>query len=112
MNSSTNRKEAIRQHKERKTPVGIYAIRCTVTNTVWVDAARNLEAAKNSNWFQLGFGSHRTPSLQQEWNQHGEAAFTYEVLETLPEDAHPLAVKDLLEAKRKQWVAELNASVM
>src|SRR4051794_23623767 len=100
MSSGINRKEAIREYKERKTPVGIYAIRCTVTNTVWVDAARNLEAAKNGNWFQLGFGAHRTPSLQQEWNQHGEAAFRYEILETLPEDAHPLAVKDLLEEKR------------
>jgi hypothetical protein len=110
--SRVNRKDAIRQYKERKTPVGIYAIRCISTNTVWVDAARNLEAAKNSNWFQLGFGSHRTPSLQQEWNQHGKAAFAYEILETLPEDAHPLAVRDLLEAKRKHWIAELNARAM
>ena len=74
-------------------------------------AGRNLEAAKN-NWLELNTRLRRTPSLQQEWNQHGEAGFAYEVLETLPEDAHALAVKDLLEAKRKQWVAELNASVM
>jgi hypothetical protein len=109
---SINRKEAIRQYKERKTPLGIFAIRCNVTNGVWVDASRNLEAAKNSNWFQLGVGSHRTKSLQQEWNTHGEAAFSYEILETLPEDVHPLEIKDTLEARRKHWIGQLNASAM
>ncbi len=112
MSSGINRKEAIREYKERKTPLGIFAIRCTATNAVWVDASRNLDAAKNSNWFQLGAGSHRTKSLQHEWNTHSETAFSYEILETLPEDVHPLEVKDQLESRRKHWVAELNAFAM
>lgn len=109
MESKAARKEAIRKFKERKPGLGVFAVRCTASGRVWVDASRNLEAAKNGSWFCLRNGSHRDQSLQEEWHAHGEAAFQFEILEKLDEDVHPLAVADLLSSARSRWIAQLGA---
>jgi hypothetical protein len=98
------RKEAIREFKERKTPRGVFAIRCAKTNRVWVGASRNLDAAKNGYWFGLRTGKHLDKSLQEEWTARGEPEFSYEILETLDDDVHPMELKDLLKTKQSEWV--------
>jgi hypothetical protein len=109
MQSKETRKESIRQFKEQKPSVGIYAVRCPATGEVWVGGSRNLGATKNGCWFTLRNGSHREPSLQAAWSAQGEAAFEYEVLEELDEDVQPLVVDDLLKAGKSRWVAQLKA---
>ena len=109
MESKAARKEAIRKFRERKAALGVFAVRCTVSGRVWVDAARNLGAAKNGSWFGLRNGSHRDKSLQAEWNAYGEEAFGYEILERLEEDVHPLAVAERLKEMRSRWIARLGA---
>ena len=112
MESKAARKGAIQKFKERKPARGVFAVRCTATGRVWVDASRNLDATKNGSWFCLRNGSHRDKSLQEEWNAHGEAAFQYEILEKLDEDVNALAVADLLKAARIRWIAQLGARGM
>lgn len=109
MQSNTDKKEAIRKFKERKPLVGIFALRCTASGRAWVGTSRNLDATRNRSWFSLRNGSHIDKPLQAEWNAHGEAAFQYDILETLEGDLHPLAVADLLKEKGKHWVSELSA---
>lgn len=109
MESKAARKEAIQKFKERKPALGVFAVRCTVSGQVWVDATRNLDAAKNGTWFGLRNGSHRDKTLQQEWNLQGEPAFQYEILEKLDEDVHPLAIADLLRQSRTRWISQLGA---
>jgi hypothetical protein len=41
--------------------------------------------------------------MQAAWNAHGEAAFAYEILETLDDDTAPLLLRDLLEERRQHW---------
>ena len=55
---------------------------------------------------------HIDKSLQQEWNQHGEAAFQYEILETLEDELHSLAIADLLKQTRDRWVKQLSATAL
>ncbi|WP_321478242.1 GIY-YIG nuclease family protein [uncultured Paludibaculum sp.] len=109
MLSSAERKEINRKFKERKPAVGVFAVRCTASGAAWVGASRNLDATKNQLWFALRLGVHRDPSLQQEWNARGAAAFRYEILEKLDEDVSALAVADLLKEKRRGWIEELGA---
>jgi hypothetical protein len=109
MESKAARKEAIRKFKERKTALGVFAVRCAASGRVWVDSSRNLDAAKNGTWFGLRNGSHRDKPLQEEWNAYGEGAFQYEILERLADDVHPLAVADRLKEMRSRWVARLGA---
>jgi hypothetical protein len=81
MIAKAERKEAARQFKERKPSPGIYALRCSPTGRTWVDSSPNLDAAQNSQFFQLRQRLHRNKELQAEWNAHGEASFRFEVLE-------------------------------
>jgi hypothetical protein len=104
-----NKKEAIREFKERKTPRGIFAIRCVGPDRVWVGASRNLNAAKNGYWFGLRTGNHQDKSLQAEWKARGEEAFSYDVLETVDEDVHPMELADLLKSKQVEWILRLGA---
>ena len=110
MPPNVDKKEAIRKFKEQKPLLGAYAVRCTVSGRVWVGASRNLDATKNGCWFSLRNGGHIEKSLQQEWNQHGEAAFQYEIVETLDDELHALAIADLLKQTRERWVKQLSAT--
>lgn len=103
------KKEAIRKFKEQKPQQGIYAVRCKATGSVWVGSSRNLEATRNRTWFTLRMGSHMDKPMQQEWNEHGEGVFDYEILETLDSDLHPTAAHDLLKEKSKLFSGQLSA---
>jgi len=105
MIAKVERREAARQFKERKPSPGIYALRCTTSGRTWVDSSPNLDAARNSQFFQLRQRLHRNKELQAEWDAHGEPSFRFEVLEKLPEDTPSLNLRDLL-AERKQARAE------
>ncbi|MEO8027183.1 MAG: GIY-YIG nuclease family protein [Bryobacteraceae bacterium] len=108
MDSNASKKEAIRKFKEQKIPRGIFGVRCTPSGEVWVGFSRNLDASRNSVFFELRLKGHLNKGLQEVWNQHGEDAFTFEVLETLPDDIAPMLLADELKSRRKHWVAELN----
>jgi len=109
MPSQEAKKEAIRQFKEHKPAAGIYALRCTATGHVWVGATKNLEATRNRCWFSLRNGLNLDPSLQEEWNGHGEPVFQYEILDCFERDLHPLEVDELLKKKLIDWAAKLDA---
>lgn len=109
MSAKESRKESIRSFKERKPHLGAYAVRCAVSGRTWVGTSRNLDATKNGCWFTLRNGMHQEKSLQAEWNAQGESAFSYEILEALAEDVHPLEVDRLLKERKMDWLARLHA---
>ena len=83
LESKQSKKEAIQKYKERKPQRGIFAVRCPAEDRVWVGASLNVDATKNSLWFRLRLGGKQDPDLLHAWQTHGEAAFTYEILELL-----------------------------
>lgn len=105
-----DKRAARKEFKLRKTPKGIFAIRCAATSVVWVSASDHLDSARNGVWFQLRNGLHQNKRLQSEWNANGEEAFAFEVLETLDDDISPLLLKDVLRERQKHWENELRAS--
>jgi hypothetical protein len=104
-----NRKEAIAEYKNRKTPRGTFVVRFAGETDAWVDSAPDLDAAKNRLLASLRIGSHTNKEFQAAWNRKGEAAFSYEVLEKLDDDLAPMAWRDLLKDKKKEWLAKLDA---
>ena len=107
MIEKAQRKEAAREFKERKPSPGIYALRCSTAGRHWIDSSPNLDAAQNSQFFQLRQHLHRNKELQAEWNLHGEASFTFEVLEAIPEDTPPLNLRDSLNERKLVWARQL-----
>jgi hypothetical protein len=110
--SKAARRQIADEFKERKVPRGIYAIRCSITGDAWVGSSNNLNAVKNSQWFQLRNGVHRNLSLQATWKHHTEEAFLLEILEQFDEDISPLLLNDLLTTKKKEWAGTLRAKVL
>jgi len=112
MSGKTDRKEAIRRHKDQKIPRGVFAVRCTTTGQAWIGSSPNLAAKKNRLWFELRHGGHRTKTLQTEWNNHGEATFTYEILEELDDDISSMRIRDVLAERKLHWMEQLGAEVL
>ena len=110
--SKADRRRIADEFKERKVPRGIFAVHCVATGERWVNSSPNLNAAQNSLWFQLRSGNYRNKALQQAWKQHGEAAFSLEVLEQFEEDIADLLLNDLYTAKKREWAATLSAHLL
>ncbi len=105
---NTRKKDLIREYRERKATPGVFAVHCTATGTRWIASARNLDTQKNGIWFQLRMGNHLNKTLQAVWNQHGEAAFSYDVLEVVA-DENPQMIALLLKERDAHWRKELGA---
>jgi hypothetical protein len=59
-----NRKAAIAEYKNRKTPRGTFVVRFSDEGRAWVDATPDLDAARNSLLFSLRHGLHLNKELQ------------------------------------------------
>lgn len=107
MSGTFDRKAALRAYKARRPRPGIYAVRHRATGRAWPGSAVDLDTTRNGLWLQLEQRRHLDRDLQAAWNQHGEAAFDYEILEVLEEDMSPLVLKETLKANRSEWLLRL-----
>ena len=107
----SNRRDAVRQYKERKVPVGIFALRSLSTGETFVGASRNLDGQRNSSLFSLRLGSHRNKAMQAAYTAAGgEAGFEFVVLEQLEdEDLGPIGRDTWLKERERHWRGELSA---
>lgn len=107
---NAKKRRLAREYKERRQSSGIFAVRCRPTGAVWAQGSVDLDAQKNQIWFSLRLGKHPNAALQAAWKEHGEAAFAYEILETLPDDdVSDYARRADLKAMEERWRAELGA---
>jgi len=110
METKNDRRALVREYKEREVQAGIYAIRCAQTGEVWVGGVSNVSSRQNGVWFTLRMGGHSCAGLQAAWTTHGEAAFSFEVLEVLDDKTlERLGKASLLAERRQHWIATLNA---
>jgi hypothetical protein len=106
-----NRRQAVRDCKERKVPLGIYAVRCAATGEAWVGRSPNLEQQQNRIWFGLRQGGHPNRALLAAWAAYGEAAFSFEVLEALDDEGlGDLGRDSLMKDRDAHWREVLGAS--
>jgi hypothetical protein len=106
-----SRRQAVRDYKERKVSAGIYAVRCAAAGQSWVGQSPNLDQQQNRIWFALRQGGHPNPALKAAWAAHGEAAFTFEVLEVIEDaDLSVYARDSRLKDRSAHWRAGLGAT--
>ncbi|HHW30580.1 MAG TPA: GIY-YIG nuclease family protein [Clostridiaceae bacterium] len=75
------RKELVEKYKEIKTYMGVYKITNQVNRKVFISATPNLKNRWLTVKSQLEMGMHVNSELQKDWNEFGQDAFTYEVIE-------------------------------
>jgi hypothetical protein len=81
-----DKKAALAAYKERKAEPGVYVVRCTTTDQIWVGTAPELTAIWNRLSFSLRQGAQTPASLQTAWNAQGADSFTFEPIETLTDE--------------------------
>ena len=105
-----SRRDLVRDFKERKAVAGVDAVRCAPSGEVWTAGSRNVDAQQNSLWFGLRNGGHINRAMQAAWAAHGEAGFSFEVLERIDNEAlTPQGVLDHLKVRQQHWLVELGA---
>lgn len=66
--------------------IGIYCIRNTVTNKVYIGQSKNIITRWNNHISTLRKGNHPVTALQLEWNQYGENAFVFSVIKLIKDN--------------------------
>ena len=68
-----------------KIPKGVFQVRNTGNDKIFVSSSTNLNGIWNRMKFELNMGKHRNKALQADWKMFGEAQFKYEILSELEE---------------------------
>ena len=97
-----------RQYKESEIPAGVYRVVHTQSDRSLVGSSVNLPAILNRHRADLKMGHHRNRDLQRDWDEFGEDAFAFEVLDTLtPRDEPGYDVKRELRTLEDLWLERL-----
>src|SRR5215208_2489366 len=105
-----DRKELTRQYKETSRPMGVYRVLNTASGKALVGASSDVQAMLNRQRAQLRLRGHRNHALQADWDALGEAAFTFEVLDTIepPEGKPDYDPADDLRVLEAMWLDRLS----
>ena len=82
---------------------GVYQIRNKINGKVMVISTPNLKT-RYGRFIELQQGRYRNKKLQDEWNQFGEDAFVFEVLEAIEDDGN---MEEELNHLERKWLYQL-----
>ena len=102
------KKELRESYDQMKFQMGVFQIRNTVNQKIYIDSSITLTAAWNKNLMQLQFGSHMNKDLQKEWNEYGEDKFQFEIISELQhDDSKEIDYKKEVKELEKLFIEEL-----
>lgn len=88
--------------------MGVFQIRNTANEKVFVGSSMNLDGIFNRHEFQLKTGGHPNKSLQKDWNELGSRNFAFEILEEVfPRENPVYDYKSDLEVLEDLWLEKL-----
>ena len=103
-----DKSEIKRAYKQSKRPMGVYRIRNSENDKVYIGFATDLEARFNRHKIELKFGNHRNKELQKLWNSFGESAFEFEILDVLDQEEDTQTNPDEeLHLLTEMWIQKL-----
>lgn len=107
MISKEQRKQLQSKFKEIKIEAGVYQIKNTINNKVFLDTTKDLKTL-NGKIVTLNTGVHSNKLLQKEWNEFGSEAYVIETLEVLePNENQYVEIKDELKKLKESWLLKL-----
>lgn len=72
---------------------GIYAIRCTVNDKMYIGSAVDIFVRWYGHRFHLNRGTHHSRPLMSAWRKYGPEAFAWEILELVPDGVDLTAIE-------------------
>jgi hypothetical protein len=95
-------------YKLSRQPMGVYRIRNSQNDDVYIGFAADLPARFNRHKAELKFGTHRNRELQGIWNSSGESAFKFEILDELDyEEVTQANLNEELHVLAEMWIQKL-----
>ncbi|MTI79656.1 MAG: GIY-YIG nuclease family protein [Firmicutes bacterium] len=104
-----DRREELKQlYKDSETEAGIYQIKNTRNQKIFIVSSMNLRTI-NGRRFELQMGIYKNKMLQNDWNEFGEEGFAFEVLETVDKKKCKgySEVKEQLVKLEEKWLNKL-----
>jgi len=103
-----NRKDKIKEYKRSIQPMGVYQIRNKVNGKIFIGSSKDLKGILNRIKFQLKNKLHVNTNMQNDFNEMGEANFSFEILDYLEpkEDMEGNYTKEL-QILEKMWLEKL-----
>ncbi len=96
------------EYKLSHRPMGVFQIRNSVNEKIFVDSSLNMPGKINRHKFQLNAGVHPSKTLQADWYELGAAAFEFETLEPVePRDDQNYDYAADLECLKDLWLEKL-----
>ena len=101
-------KQYLKQYRQNL-PAATYLIMNTINGKVYIGQSTQYSRRWAEHKRNLRKNTHPNKHLQQDWNEHGEDAFVFEVIEELPPDT---SSELLLEKEREQIIEHLKRDVI
>ncbi|MEZ5106063.1 MAG: GIY-YIG nuclease family protein [Draconibacterium sp.] len=75
-----SKKEMKNRYKEMKFRMGVFQIRNTKNQKIFIGSSTDVDAIWNRIRTELKFGSYPNPELLKDWNVYGDDSFVFEIL--------------------------------
>jgi len=104
-----SRKELREEYKQRKYRMGVFQIKNSLNNKIFVSSSQDLDAIWHAQKLQLNVGIHPNSELQKDWKESGTDNFTFDILEMLKQndDEKPQEFEKELKSLEEIIVEEL-----
>jgi hypothetical protein len=105
----TNKKQLKKDYQLAKRPLGVFLIRNTTNDKVFVGAGLDIQGIINRHKFALSAGGHNSKELQKDWNELGADKFDFEILDQMePLDTPGFDARRELKFMEEMWLEKLN----
>jgi len=102
------KKEIKHSFKETSVEAGVFQIKNNLNNKLFIGSTRNLKTINGTKFMLRTNGFTTSKELQNEYNQYGKDAFTFEILEILKKsDNLYFNEKEALQEMEQKWLETL-----
>ena len=94
-------------YKTTKKPMGVFLIRNTGSDKIFLASGLDLRGIINRHKFQLSVGSHQNRLLQHDWNELGSTRFEFEILDQMEPTGEASFDSGELTFMEQMWLEKL-----
>nr|WP_315201409.1 GIY-YIG nuclease family protein [uncultured Flavobacterium sp.] len=103
------KKEIKQEYKEIKFKIGVFQIRNSVNEKIYIESSNDLIAIWKRHRFQLNCGNHPNAELQKDWKEFGEDKFKFEIVSEIKQsDTENADNRKELKLLEEMYLEELN----